>query len=595
MSFFTALLGRLRRLRENREGNMLLMFGIGAIMLFCATGIGIDMARGYSTRLRLNQALDAAGLAIAALPSTATATQQQTTLLNFFKANYPAGSLGNSSGTITPSVSINGQTITVTATTTVQTLFMQIVPGSSGTMTVSATSVIKKGTGLELALALDNTGSMFATQNGVSNISALQQDTQTLINTLFGQTTNQSQLFISIVPFVTAVNLPPQLATSGVVASVNNPFTASPANFPTYAGTPYLSYDSTQGDDTKWKGCPLENKYPADISETEGIAQAFPGQYLWDVWQVPGPSAQVPQGNTYPADNVLTKPDGTSNVHENFFTANGLTDCNMNAAQNKDCPTQITPLTNDQTTLLNAAAAMQAWCQSGTMIHIGLVWGWRTISPNGIFNNNNSFYNNFPHTPALYHDSNWLKAVVLMTDGQDTEFQGCDETFSYSAASGGTGTLYAPNASTYPVTSGSTQVGQKWNNGCSRPGSTNPGNPPPTSGMTPYGRLGGPNNYIGVGVPDPTNGGTPSTGATNNTNGKPLLDEEVAEACVAIKADGVRLYTIAFTGAAANSIAMLQTCASDPNQTFFNAPTQADLQAAFTTIAQDLNKIRVAQ
>jgi hypothetical protein len=40
---------------------------------------------------------------------------------------------------------------------------------------------------------------------------------------------------------------------------------------------------------------------------------------------------------------------------------------------------------------------------------------------------------------------------------------------------------------------------------------------------------------------------------------------------------------------------MLQTCASDPNKTFFNAPTQADLAAAFTVIAQDLNKIRVAQ
>jgi len=677
-------LGKLRRLGGSRDGNLMIMFGLGAIMLFCCAGVGIDMARAYTVRLRLNAALDAAGLAVAAMSSNTSQTQQQAQLQNFFTANYPQGSLGNADGfapLIKPSMTVSGQTITVTAQTTVKTLFMQVFPGLNSTMTVGASSTIKKGTGLELALALDNTGSMFANSGSGSttNIQALQQDTVTLIQTLFSQTTNQSQLFISIVPFVTTVNLPPQLASSGIVQSQQNPFT----------GDPSLTYDASQTNDAEWKGCPLENAYPNDINPTQ---QTWPGQYLWGTFnyqtadaslndtQVNG--SNIAKFNANNSDNVLTSPplpaanggpswntatanpnkltvanaagksppfvtagvaplpssapnlwaattttnqtgfDGNSDkvplstVHTNFFTASDNSDCNLNAAKNKDCPTQITPLTNDETTLVNAANAMQAWCQSGTMIHIGLAWAWRTIEPNGVFNT----LTNPPHD---YNDTNWLKALVLMTDGQDTLFQGCDQTYSYNSGAylmpGNANNTANPNGGGISPTAG---VGAPYTNhygpnidikvggstksvatetqfdGCIRGGNSgqNAVFYPPLSGMTPYGRVGDPGAYIGVGVPDPTNGMTPSVaGATTTSNGKPLLDEEVAEACAALKEDGVRVYTIAFTGAAANSITMLQTCASDPNKTFFNAPTQAALQTAFAAIAQDLNKIRVAQ
>jgi Flp pilus assembly protein TadG len=677
-------LGKLRRFNASRDGNVMILFGIGAIMLFCCAGIGIDMARAYAVRLRLNAATDAAGLAVAAMSSNTSQAQQQAQLQNFFNANFPQGQLGNADGfapAIVPTMAVSGQTITVSASTTVRTLFMQVFPGLQNVMSVGASSIIKKGTGLELALALDNTGSMFASTGGVSNISALRSDTVTLINTLFSQTTNQSQLFISIVPFVTTVNLPPQLV--GVVANQANPFT----------GDAVLAYDATQTDDTKWKGCPLENKYPNDINPTQ---QTWPGQYLWGTFNYQTADASlnattvgannIAKVNQNNSDNVLTSPprpapptstgpawnvpavdqnkvtvspntagktapfitagiaplpssaptlwssttttnktgfDGNSDTvplsttHTNFFTASDNSDCNYNAAKNKDCPTQITPLTNNQQTLLNAANAMQAWCQSGTMIHIGLAWGWRTIEPNGIFNT----LTNAPHD---YNDTNWLKALVLMTDGQDVLFQGCDQTYSYNSGAyvappgsanntanpngGGispTAAIGAPYTNYYgpnidlKVGGSTTAVATEGQAAsCLRGGNAgqNAVFYPPLSGMTPYGRVGDPGMLIGVGVPDPTNGNVPSAnGATTTSNGKALLDEEVAEACVALKEDGVRVYTIAFTGAAANSITMLQACASDPNKTFFNAPTQADLAAAFTTIAQDLNKIRVAQ
>ena len=98
-----------------------------------------------------------------------------------------------------------------------------------------------RGIGLELAMALDNTGSMLAN----NNIDTLRTASKQLIDDLFAKTSTTSQLKISVVPYVTAVNLPPLLATqAGILTN------ASP-----------LAYDPTQADDTKWRGCVA--KWPA--------------------------------------------------------------------------------------------------------------------------------------------------------------------------------------------------------------------------------------------------------------------------------------------------------------------------------------------
>jgi len=629
MSILTRIADRFRRLRAARDGNVMIMFGVGGIVLFCAAGVAVDMARAYSVRLRLNAALDAAGLAVAALPGSATTAQQNAQLQAFFDANYPASKLGGVANFV-PTMSISGNQITVSATATINTVFMQVFPGAPSTMTVGATSVIAKGTGLELALALDNTGSMFSN----NNIQALRDDTTLLLNTLFTNTNNQNQLYVSIVPFVTAVNLPPSLVKY-VGTNTYLPYNAAVAGSAAAPGP--LAYDATQSDDTKWKGCPMENPYPSDINPQQ---TSWPGQFLWPYFDYQHANPSAANVNLNNSDNVLDPPPlpksaggpnwnvaanapnaapdprwaqtnitpvASVNDHTNFFTAGNNTDCNWNAALNKDCPTQITPLTKadaaGQTTLLNAANAMQAWCQSGTMIHIGLAWGWRTLEPNGIFGDAS-----LAHVPAAYTDTNWLKALVLMTDGQDVMFQGCDQTFSYVQNNGGVGSgvhnsppAQPPYAEYFGAkdSSGNYTLGQA-SGSCNRSGSTKlntttseNGYPPPVSGMTPYGRLGDDNSYFGKGVPDPNNNGNPSAGVATSAAAKPLLDNEVTIACANLKQLGVRVYTIAFTGAAANSIVMLQACASDPNRTFFNAPDQATLKAAFVSIANDLNKIRV--
>jgi hypothetical protein len=75
---------------------------------------------------------------------------------------------------------------------------------------------------------------------------------------------------------------------------------------------------------------------------------------------------------------------------------------------NLACPTPITPLTSSKAPLHSVIDGMRAWCRSGTISHVGLAWGWRTLSPNS------------PFTEGLPYDTpNWRKAAILMTDGEN--------------------------------------------------------------------------------------------------------------------------------------------------------------------------------
>lgn len=74
----------------------------------------------------------------------------------------------------------------------------------------------------------------------------------------------------------------------------------------------------------------------------------------------------------------------------------------------------ITPLTNDRATL---DAALEGLTAAGaTSGHLGIQWGWHTISPlwAGRWPT--------PSTPAAYTDNQTLKAIVILTDGNFTEF-----------------------------------------------------------------------------------------------------------------------------------------------------------------------------
>ncbi|MGI9483945.1 MAG: hypothetical protein ACR2OR_16470 [Hyphomicrobiales bacterium] len=67
----------------------------------------------------------------------------------------------------------------------------------------------------------------------------------------------------------------------------------------------------------------------------------------------------------------------------------------------------VTPLTNDRTTIDGAIDVMNA--DGYTHIPLGIAWGWRVISPGEPFTQG-----------TAYDDPDWNKAVVILTDGENT-------------------------------------------------------------------------------------------------------------------------------------------------------------------------------
>src|SRR5439155_19227655 len=51
----------------------------------------------------------------------------------------------------------------------------------------------------------------------------------------------------------------------------------------------------------------------------------------------------------------------------------------------------------------------------GTQVHIGMTWGWRTLSPTGPF----TAVNGHPLSYSATTTTGWKKVVVLMTDGEE--------------------------------------------------------------------------------------------------------------------------------------------------------------------------------
>ncbi|MBV8592527.1 MAG: hypothetical protein JO212_21120, partial [Acetobacteraceae bacterium] len=260
LRFANPAIASLRRLARRREGAVAMIIGLFAIPLVIASGIAIDVGRAYSVKVRLGAALDAAALAVGT-ETNQTAAQMSTDLQNYFTANYPSTALGtNVTATPVPSnADLSATTVNYQAQATVPMLFMPLIGINS--ITVSVTAQTKKTTGLEVAVVLDNTGSMLCgpndgapnysdstCTNGVvatdttctnssntSRICTLINAATQFVNTLTSAINSSQQLYISIVPYVTTVNVGGSLCTGATSCS-------------------HITTDSCSGDFTDDKG-----------------------------------------------------------------------------------------------------------------------------------------------------------------------------------------------------------------------------------------------------------------------------------------------------------------------------------------------------
>src|SRR5664280_68908 len=174
-----------KRDRKYERGQILILLAFVMIGLMLCSALAIDVGFAYVTKARLGKAVDAAcllGMAnLAQGQGTAT-----TIATNTFSANYPVTGLDANAPTVNVNFSQNSgqQVVGVSATATIRTIFMGLLPGYR-TLNVSASAQALRGF-LAMTVVLDRSGSMA----GNGGQAALQSAAPTFVN-YFNNTTDQ--------------------------------------------------------------------------------------------------------------------------------------------------------------------------------------------------------------------------------------------------------------------------------------------------------------------------------------------------------------------------------------------------------------------
>ena len=364
----------MKSLWKNERGSALMFAGLGLMVLVGSTGMAIDMSRIQTVNAKLSSALDAAGLAAGA---KAHSSDINAVVNNYMNVNFPTNFMDSTITNITVTSNPDKTLINLSATAEVNMTFMNIF--GINTWNVTTTSEItRENRGLELAMVLDVTGSMY----GGGKIGDLRTAATDMVNILFGDEETHENLWVGIVPYTTTVN-------------IGNSNTAWLRNF-----NPNLYPPNYPAGATQWKGCvearnqhPESNGYDVDdtVPDAADPETLFPVYHWASEW-----------------DNEWINP-GTGAITLNEGAGYGNTSAR---GPNVGCGNQVTPLTSSKSTLLSAVSALTPWRRGGTMSSIGAAWGWRMISPNwrGMLSTNATI-------PLDYGTPLMNKAVILMTDG----------------------------------------------------------------------------------------------------------------------------------------------------------------------------------
>ncbi len=182
----------------DRRGAAAVLLALAIVPVFASVGLAVDSSLGYLLKSRMSKALDTAGLAAGRL---ALNTNAEEVARQYFDANFDASGGSVELTSFTFELAADRKFVTLTAEAIAPTVFMRVF--GRDTMTVTSRTVIRRETtGMELALVLDNTGSMWGTA-----FDGMQQAAFDLVDILYGDETEVDNLWISLVPYTATVNI----------------------------------------------------------------------------------------------------------------------------------------------------------------------------------------------------------------------------------------------------------------------------------------------------------------------------------------------------------------------------------------------------
>ncbi len=213
----------LRRFWNDRRGNYMLLTAAAIVPIMGALAIAIDYAQLSRQRDDTLHALDAAGVATARLiASGATDDQAKAYAQSFFEANLGTVDPGDAKLTIVlPTQNTGGGTLKLSAQAKYRPYFLPTAAwligkgDSENQLDFTATSEVRLKNTLEVALVLDNSGSMdyLGSGSGKKRIVLLKDAAKQLVDTIAAEGALLKQLpnpvQFGLVPFAASVNVGP--------------------------------------------------------------------------------------------------------------------------------------------------------------------------------------------------------------------------------------------------------------------------------------------------------------------------------------------------------------------------------------------------
>ncbi len=201
---------RCRQLFRNEAANVMWITAGMMFPMMAMIGSGVDLARYYSAKNRLQQACDAGALAArkemantGSLSDTAKAKG-----LAMFNFNYPANTYG-SSNTSFDTEGVNASEIKGTATTTMPATVMKIFGMADKVLNVSCNARLEISN-VDIVFVLDTTGSMLekaSSTDTTSKIVGLRKAVMSFFTTIMDAKTPTSRIRIGFVPYSSNVNV----------------------------------------------------------------------------------------------------------------------------------------------------------------------------------------------------------------------------------------------------------------------------------------------------------------------------------------------------------------------------------------------------
>ena len=392
---------------------------------------------------------------------------------------------------------------------------------------------------IEIAIALDNTGSM-----GTGGISALKGASHALLDALGEIDTTRQSLKVGLIPFVTTVNVNGEgfnsawMDTAG--NSIYNGWTfltdaqratrkSSGNNKADFSAATYPHHSNLFAwSGTSWKGCVEARPVPYNTNLTPPDATK-PDTLFVPYFAPDEPGTRVSTGgnsgtafnNSWLDDGVsgddatvqrsVTKYKAQTAVIKDFKDATGP----LTLGPNRACPTPIVPLTATLSKVRTGIDAMQYWNGSGTNIAEGLAWGWRVLSPDE------------PYTQAAAFGTEAAsKILVIMTDGANVSF-------------GASNTINKSDYGSY--------------------------------GFLADKRI---------------------NSTTTQSAAETYLNTSTASMCVEIKKLGIEVYTVLYNTTTSSVVTLFSNCATR-KENFFMAKDVVALKKAFSAIGQSVSGVRL--